>query len=160
MARVAVTGGSGKLGRVVVTDVSAHGTTTLGKAVEEEMARHFCRWDPQASMVGQRFSNVMESAGYAAFPSYEADPPGIPGSTASLSRMLRRCQTPGPHLQPPRAATRREASTVALQDHERDGGSSGSRRPFLCVVPDGRDHRGRIPGFGTSAAGMIVTSPA
>jgi len=49
-------------------------TYSLGKAVEEEMAWHFCRWDPQASMVGLRFSNVMEPGDYAAFPSYEADP--------------------------------------------------------------------------------------
>jgi nucleoside-diphosphate-sugar epimerase len=46
----------------------------LGKALDEEMARHFCRWDPELKMIGLRFSNVMEPADYAAFPSYDADP--------------------------------------------------------------------------------------
>jgi len=46
---------------------------SLGKALDEEMARHFCRWDPELKMIGLRFSNVMEPADYAAFPSYNAD---------------------------------------------------------------------------------------
>jgi nucleoside-diphosphate-sugar epimerase len=46
----------------------------LGKALDEEMARHFCRWDPALKMIGLRFSNVMEPGDYAAFPSYDADP--------------------------------------------------------------------------------------
>ena len=46
----------------------------LGKALDEEMARHFCRWDPELKMIGLRFSNVMEPADYANFPSYDADP--------------------------------------------------------------------------------------
>jgi nucleoside-diphosphate-sugar epimerase len=47
---------------------------SLGKALDEEMARHFCRWDPGLKMIGLRFSNVMEPADYAAFPSFDADP--------------------------------------------------------------------------------------
>ncbi len=47
---------------------------SLGKAVEEEMAHHFCRWDPQTKIIGLRFSNVMEPQEYAAFPAFEADP--------------------------------------------------------------------------------------
>jgi nucleoside-diphosphate-sugar epimerase len=47
---------------------------SLAKALDEEMARHFCRWDPQLKMIGLRFSNVMEPADYAAFPSYQDDP--------------------------------------------------------------------------------------
>jgi nucleoside-diphosphate-sugar epimerase len=47
---------------------------SLGKAVEEEMAHHFCRWNPAAKIVGLRFSNVMEPQEYAAFPSFEDDP--------------------------------------------------------------------------------------
>jgi len=46
----------------------------LGKALDEEMARHFCRWDPALKMIGLRFSNVMEPADYAAFPGFDADP--------------------------------------------------------------------------------------
>ena len=47
---------------------------SLGKAVEEEMAHHFCRWDPTTKIIGLRFSNVMEPHDYLAFPSFEADP--------------------------------------------------------------------------------------
>ena len=49
-------------------------TYSLNKALEEEMARHFCRWDPELVMVGLRFSNVMDPEDYAAFPSFDADP--------------------------------------------------------------------------------------
>ncbi|HUQ78723.1 MAG TPA: NAD(P)-dependent oxidoreductase [Patescibacteria group bacterium] len=47
---------------------------SLAKALDEEMARHFCRWDPGLKMIGLRFSNVMEPADYARFPSFDADP--------------------------------------------------------------------------------------
>jgi nucleoside-diphosphate-sugar epimerase len=47
---------------------------SLAKALDEEMARHFCRWDPQLKMIGLRFSNVMEPADYARFPSFDSDP--------------------------------------------------------------------------------------
>ena len=47
---------------------------SLGKVLEEEMARQFCRWDPQLKMIGLRFSNVMEPADYADFPGYDRDP--------------------------------------------------------------------------------------
>jgi nucleoside-diphosphate-sugar epimerase len=47
---------------------------SLGKAVEEEMAHHFCRWDPTTKIIGLRFSNVMEPHDYLAFPTFEADP--------------------------------------------------------------------------------------
>ncbi|BCJ47136.1 UDP-glucose 4-epimerase [Actinoplanes ianthinogenes] len=46
----------------------------LVKHLEEEMAGQFCRWDPSLKMVGLRFSNVMESADYAEFPSFDKDP--------------------------------------------------------------------------------------
>lgn len=49
-------------------------TYALAKALEEEMARTFCRWDPGLKMIGLRFSNVMEPADYARFPSFDADP--------------------------------------------------------------------------------------
>jgi nucleoside-diphosphate-sugar epimerase len=47
---------------------------SLAKALDEEMARHFCRWDPDLKMIGLRFSNVMEPADYARFPAFDADP--------------------------------------------------------------------------------------
>ncbi len=47
---------------------------SLAKTLEEEMARQFARWRPELSITGLRFSNVMEPADYAAFPSFDADP--------------------------------------------------------------------------------------
>jgi nucleoside-diphosphate-sugar epimerase len=47
---------------------------SLAKALDEEMARHFCRWDPELKMIGLRFSNVMEPADYARFPTFDDDP--------------------------------------------------------------------------------------
>ena len=38
------------------------------------MARQFCRWEPELTMVGLRFSNVMDPEDYAEFPSFDADP--------------------------------------------------------------------------------------
>ena len=48
-------------------------TYSLGKAVEEEMAHHLCRWDPQLKMIGLRLSNVMEPGDYAAFAAFDSD---------------------------------------------------------------------------------------
>jgi nucleoside-diphosphate-sugar epimerase len=48
-------------------------TYSLGKTLEEEMARQFCRWEPELTMVGLRFSNVMDEADYTEFPSFDAD---------------------------------------------------------------------------------------
>jgi nucleoside-diphosphate-sugar epimerase len=47
---------------------------SLGKTLDEAMARQFCRWDPEAKAIGLRFSNVMEVADYAAFPAFDDDP--------------------------------------------------------------------------------------
>jgi len=57
-------------------DVPLHPETTysLGKVLDEEMARQFCRWDPELKMVGLRFSNVMEPPDYAQFPAWNDDP--------------------------------------------------------------------------------------
>jgi nucleoside-diphosphate-sugar epimerase len=49
-------------------------TYSLGKVLDEEMARQFCRWDPELKMIGLRFSNVMEPADYAQFPAWNDDP--------------------------------------------------------------------------------------
>jgi len=49
-------------------------TYSLVKTLEEEMARQFCRWEPDLAMVGLRFSNVMDVADYAQFPDFDADP--------------------------------------------------------------------------------------
>ncbi|MFI1995434.1 NAD-dependent epimerase/dehydratase family protein [Actinoplanes sp. NPDC020271] len=47
---------------------------SLAKHLDEQMAAQFCRWNPSLTMVGLRFSNVMEPADYEAFPSFDADP--------------------------------------------------------------------------------------
>jgi nucleoside-diphosphate-sugar epimerase len=49
-------------------------TYSLVKTLEEELARQLCRWYPDLSMIGLRFSNVMYPEDYAHFPSYDADP--------------------------------------------------------------------------------------
>jgi nucleoside-diphosphate-sugar epimerase len=49
-------------------------TYSLVKTLEEELARQLCRWHPDLSMIGLRFSNVMDPEDYAQFPSYDADP--------------------------------------------------------------------------------------
>jgi nucleoside-diphosphate-sugar epimerase len=48
-------------------------TYSLVKTLEEEMARQFCRWQPDLTMVGLRFSNVMDEQDYAQFPGFDAD---------------------------------------------------------------------------------------
>ncbi len=54
--------------------VRPESTYALGKAVEEEMARHFTRWDRRLKLAGLRFSNVMDDADYPAFESFQDDP--------------------------------------------------------------------------------------
>jgi nucleoside-diphosphate-sugar epimerase len=49
-------------------------TYALVKTLEEELARQLCRWHPDLSMIGLRFSNVMYPTDYVHFPSYDADP--------------------------------------------------------------------------------------
>lgn len=49
-------------------------TYSLVKTLEEEMARHLCRWHADLSMIGLRFSNVMYPEDYMHFPGYDEDP--------------------------------------------------------------------------------------
>lgn len=49
-------------------------TYSLVKHLEEQMAIQLTRWDPELSIVGLRFSNVMDPEDYEAFPSFDADP--------------------------------------------------------------------------------------
>ncbi len=48
-------------------------TYSLVKTLEEELARQLCRWHPDLSMSGLRFSNVMYPEDYAQFPAFDAD---------------------------------------------------------------------------------------
>jgi nucleoside-diphosphate-sugar epimerase len=43
---------------------------SLSKAMGEEMAKQFCRWDARTKIVGLRFSNVMEPHDYENFPGF------------------------------------------------------------------------------------------
>ncbi|WP_423462691.1 NAD-dependent epimerase/dehydratase family protein [Promicromonospora sp. MS192] len=54
-------------------DVLPQSTYSLGKSLEEEMARHFARWDPELKVAALRFSNVMTPQDYARFPSWQDD---------------------------------------------------------------------------------------
>ena len=47
---------------------------SLAKTVGEEMARQFCRWEPEMKIIGLRFSNVMLPGDYAGFPAFEQNP--------------------------------------------------------------------------------------
>ena len=49
-------------------------TYSLVKHLEEQMAIQLTRWDPELSITGLRFSNVMDPDDYAQFPSFDADP--------------------------------------------------------------------------------------
>ncbi|MFC0457883.1 NAD-dependent epimerase/dehydratase family protein [Arthrobacter liuii] len=49
-------------------------TYSLVKRLEEQMAIELTRWDPELSIVGLRFSNVMDPEDYEAFPSFDSDP--------------------------------------------------------------------------------------
>jgi nucleoside-diphosphate-sugar epimerase len=47
---------------------------SLGKLVDETVARQFARWDPELKIAGLRFSNVMDIEDYKAFPAFDSDP--------------------------------------------------------------------------------------
>ncbi|MGK9165095.1 NAD(P)-dependent oxidoreductase [Inquilinus limosus] len=47
---------------------------SLSKLMGEEMAKQFCRWDPEAKIIGLRLSNVMDPERYAEFPGFDDDP--------------------------------------------------------------------------------------
>ncbi len=46
---------------------------SLTKLLGEEMARQFCRWDPELKVIGLRFSNIMEPKDYEEFPALDGD---------------------------------------------------------------------------------------
>lgn len=47
---------------------------SLSKHLEEQLAIQLVRWHPDLSIQALRFSNVMDPADYAEFPSYDSDP--------------------------------------------------------------------------------------
>ncbi|RAX16696.1 NAD-dependent epimerase/dehydratase family protein [Pseudarthrobacter sp. AG30] len=48
-------------------------TYSLVKTLEERMAVELTRWDPELSITGLRFSNVMDESDYERFPSFDED---------------------------------------------------------------------------------------
>jgi nucleoside-diphosphate-sugar epimerase len=44
---------------------------SLSKLMGEELAKQFCRWDPELKIIGLRLSNVMEPWEYEQFPAFE-----------------------------------------------------------------------------------------
>lgn len=48
-------------------------TYSLVKHLEEQMAIQLTRWDPELSITGLRFSNVMDPGDYEEFPSFDVD---------------------------------------------------------------------------------------
>ena len=46
---------------------------SLSKLLGEEMAKQFCRWDPELKIIGLRLSNVMSPEDYARFPGFQDD---------------------------------------------------------------------------------------
>ncbi|ALV42151.1 UDP-glucose 4-epimerase [Pseudarthrobacter sulfonivorans] len=48
-------------------------TYSLVKHLEEQMAIQLTRWDPELSIAGLRFSNVMDPEDYERFPSFDSD---------------------------------------------------------------------------------------
>ena len=48
-------------------------TYSLVKHLEEQMAIQLARWDPELSITGLRFSNVMDPEDYEEFPGFDAD---------------------------------------------------------------------------------------
>jgi nucleoside-diphosphate-sugar epimerase len=46
---------------------------SVTKHLEEQLAQKLVRWDPELSIAALRFSNVMDVADYAPFPSFDAD---------------------------------------------------------------------------------------
>jgi nucleoside-diphosphate-sugar epimerase len=46
---------------------------SLSKFLEEQAAQEFCRWHPTLSMIGLRFSNVMDPSEYPGFEDFQGD---------------------------------------------------------------------------------------
>lgn len=47
---------------------------SLAKTVDERVAKEFCRWDSDLSMIGLRFSNVIDPSEYPEFEKFQDDP--------------------------------------------------------------------------------------
>lgn len=55
-------------------DTRPESVYSLGKHLDEELARKLVRWDPDLSITALRFSNVMDPEDYAEFAAWQDDP--------------------------------------------------------------------------------------
>ena len=78
---------------------------SLSKFVCEEIAKQFCRWDPELKIVGLRFSNVMEPSDYAAFPGFDKNPASEGSTFGAKSTLV---------MEPKRFASRSKRRSRAL----------------------------------------------
>ncbi|BAS10902.1 putative UDP-glucose 4-epimerase [Arthrobacter sp. Hiyo4] len=88
-------------------------TYSLVKHLEEQMAIQLTRWDPELSIAGLRFSNVMDPEDYELFPSFDSDASGRKWnlwatSTGATARRLWRVRwkTASPGSRPSSSRTR------------------------------------------------------
>ena len=65
-------------------------TYSLAKTLEEQMARQFCRWDPELKMIGLRFSNVMDPERLRRLPRLRRRPAAAQLEPVGLHRRPRR----------------------------------------------------------------------
>ena len=65
-------------------------TYSLVKHLEEQMAIELTRWDPELSITGLRFSNVMDPEDYERFPSFDSDASAAQVEPLGLHRRARR----------------------------------------------------------------------
>ncbi len=103
------------------------------KHLEEELAGKLVRWDPQLSITGLRFSNVLTEADYAQQPEWEADPSlrrwnlwGYIDTRDGALAVLRALENAGPGFDTFIIAN---ADTVVARDE---------RRPCGRILPGGR----------------------
>ena len=78
---------------------------SLSKFVCEEIAKQFCRWDPELKLVGLRFANVMEPSDYAAFPGFDKNPASEGSTFGAKSTLV---------MEPKRFASRSKRRSRAL----------------------------------------------
>ena len=75
----------------------------LAKDLEEEMARQYCRWNPDQKMIGLRFSNVMDPGSTRIFlrsKRIRCRASGTCGPTSTCATELKRSSGPWPTTSP------------------------------------------------------------
>jgi hypothetical protein len=81
-------------------------TYSLVKHLEEQMAIQMTRWDPELSITGLRFSNVMDPEDYEEFPSFESGRRPAQVEPLGVHRRAGRCAGGGTRAGIPGAGVR------------------------------------------------------